>query len=90
MAKQRIIDKTFTVENGVVRISESIEKELSGEELMGEKQQYQQRKQQIIYQMHSLKEQYDELVAAELEVDAMLDNFPKFSQKELPIIPTIK
>ena len=90
MARQRVLDKTFTVKDGIVRISESIEKELSGEELMMEKQQYQQRKQQIVYQMNSLKDQYDELTAAEEEIDNMLLNFPKFGNVGLPNIPTLK
>lgn len=76
MAKQKLIDKKYEVQNGAVVILETVEKQLSPEELVGEKQQYLQRQQQIIQQMNSLKVQYDQLDEAILEVDEMLASFP--------------
>ncbi|MDF2591404.1 MAG: hypothetical protein K0S75_870 [Clostridia bacterium] len=80
MAIQKTLKKNFkTTENGGVIITETVEKQLSKEELMAEKQRYFAQQQQIVRQSTQLKAQYDLLNANIQEIDEMIAAIPETS-----------
>lgn len=81
MAKQRVLKKNHKQEGDQMVITETVEKILSKDDLLREKQGYQQRKSHIIQEMKKFKQQYQQCDAAEKEVDKILvdfkDNLPE-------------
>ena len=76
MATQRTLDKKFKVVDGNVVINETLEKVLSVDDLIREKQVYQQRQTQMVQQVELLKTQYEEMQQAIEELDNMISQIP--------------
>lgn len=72
MAIQTTLEKNYVVENGAVKITETVEKHLSKEELLREKMGLIQRQQQILNQINSFRVQYSQCETAITEVDEMI------------------
>lgn len=82
MAEQKVISKDHVVEDGIVVITETVEKKLSVEDLLRELNQYRAQQQGIIRQVEALRSQFDYLEQSATEVQRIIDSvdktFPEF------------
>ncbi|MCX7817534.1 MAG: hypothetical protein N2317_08535 [Syntrophales bacterium] len=72
MASQKTLDKNYTVKDGGVVIVETVQKNLSKEELLQEKMNLINRQAQISRQMADIQAQYDNIGNAVTEIDLMI------------------
>lgn len=75
MATQKLLKKTFIVENSVIKINESIEKEMSKEELVREKFGLINQQQSILRQVEEIKARYAMISETIKELDMMISSF---------------
>jgi hypothetical protein len=73
MATQNTIDKSHVVVNGVVKITEVVEKTLNREELLREKIEFLGRQQTLLNQIALLQKQYDALTENIKNIDDMIN-----------------
>lgn len=75
MARQKVLKKNHKQDGDQMVITETVEKTLSKDDLLREKQYYQQKKSKIIQEMKRLKYEYQQYNAAEKEVDKIISDF---------------
>lgn len=79
------LSKTLSTSEGNVKVIETIEKNLSAEDLLQDKQRCLMQQQHLIRQMKQLRSQYDSLTATIAEIDEMLTIVPDVEIPE-PIV----
>jgi septal ring factor EnvC (AmiA/AmiB activator) len=82
MANQTTLNKEFVIKNGGVVITETIEKQLSKEELQAEKAQYINRQAQLTRQISELQKQYNSIDAAIADIDSMIEIIDQDTTKQ--------
>jgi hypothetical protein len=83
MAKQETLNKEFKVIGGQVVIEETTKKILSKDELLQEKMGLMNQQAQIMRQIASYKEQYNNIEKAMIYIDAMIAAVPDDEQVAL-------
>lgn len=73
MAKQKVLNKNSVKKGDTLVITETVEKTLTLQDLIAEKNQYSQHKQRLVKQMEDLKNQYNQYDVAEKEIDSMIE-----------------
>jgi mevalonate kinase len=82
MVNQTTLNKGYTIKDGGVTIVETIEKQLSKEDLQTEKVQYINRQLQLSRQMQDLQKLYDDISVSINEIDEMIE---KINQQKTTI-----